>query len=53
MAVGSDEDGITAHGTRWRCGSIVRVVETSVVVAAGHELEGVAVKMEGMPRNGQ
>ena len=49
MAVGLHEDRVTAHGGGGGCRCVCGIVGAGVLGAAGYELEGVAVEMEGMP----
>jgi hypothetical protein len=50
VPVWADEDGVAPHGcVGWGCViGVCGVVESCVVVAAGNDLEGVAVEVEGV-----
>jgi hypothetical protein len=48
VSVWSNEDSIASHGCRVWSWSVVWVVKTCVVVAAGYDLEGMTVEMEGV-----
>lgn len=52
VAVGTNEDRITTHGCGGRCSRVSSVVGAAILVAAGYNLEGVTVEMEGMSARG-
>ena len=48
VTIGVHEDGVTTHRSRRELRNVARIVETCVVIAPMDELEGMAVKVEGV-----